>query len=365
MEQIFQDVEIPFHLILQGLVAFLGGLAVGYFIKWLVFRFLKLYNRHDTRFLIKSLLTHLDRPLSYFLPLLTLSLVLPLIPLSPKPFEVLRRFVEISLTISFAWLLIKGVYVVEDQVKRKFQVDKSDNLKERRLFTQLQFIKRMAMVFIIFFAISLILMSFATVRKIGTGLLTSAGIAGAIIGFAAQRSLANFLAGLQIAFSQPIRIDDVLVVENEWGRVEEITLTYVVVRIWDQRRLILPLNYFIEKPFQNWSRTTTELLGTVFLYLDYTVPIDALRDELNRILPESPLWDGRVGILQVTESKERTLELRILVSATNSSNAFDLRCFVREKMVDFVQRNYPHSLPQTRTALPAGATDVATDPSLA
>jgi small-conductance mechanosensitive channel len=179
-------------------------------------------------------------------------------------------------------------------------------------------------------------LSFESVRKLGAGLLTGVGIGGIIIGFAAQKSLGNLLAGFQIAFTQPIRIDDVLVVEGEWGRVEDITLTYVVLNIWDQRRLILPINYFIEKPFQNWTRTTAEILGTVFLYVDYSVPVDKLREELTRLLKASPLWDQRVGILQVTDSKENTLELRALVSARNSSQAFDLRCYIRENLIKFL-----------------------------
>jgi len=171
------------------------------------------------------------------------------------------------------------------------------------------------------------------------------------VGFAAQRSISNLLAGFQLAFTQPIRLDDVLVVEGEWGRVEEITFTYVVLKIWDERRLVLPLNYFIEKPFQNWTRSSAQLLGTAFLYVDYTVPVEALRTELSRLLAANPLWDQRVCALQVTDSKERTIELRCLMSAANASALFDLRCFVREHMMTFLQANYPESLPRTRALL--------------
>jgi len=185
-------------------------------------------------------------------------------------------------------------------------------------------------------------------RKIGTGLLTGVGIGGIIIGFAAQKSLGNLLAGFQIAFTQPIRIDDVVIVEGEWGRIEEITLTYVVVSIWDQRRMILPITYFIEKPFQNWTRVSAELLGTVFLYLDYTIPIQPLRDELSRLLTNHPLWDKRVNVVQVTDNKENLIEVRLLMSARNSGKAFDLRCDVREQMIAFIRTNYPDSLPKNR-----------------
>ncbi|RYZ24858.1 MAG: mechanosensitive ion channel, partial [Chitinophagaceae bacterium] len=179
--------------------------------------------------------------------------------------------------------------------------------------------------------------------------LTGVGIGGIIIGFAAQKSLGNLLAGFQIAFTQPIRIDDVLIVEGEWGKVEEITLTYVVVNIWDQRRLILPITYFIEKPFQNWTRVSAELLGTVFLYLDYTIPIEPLRQEMTRLLSSNPLWDKRVNVVQVTDStKDSSIEVRFLMSASNSSRAFDLRCNIREAMIAFIQTNYPESLPKKR-----------------
>ena len=175
-------------------------------------------------------------------------------------------------------------------------------------------------------------------------------VAGIVVGFAAQRSIATLLAGFQIALTQPIRVDDVVIVENEWGRVEDITLTYVVVRVWDLRRLVVPITYFIEQPFQNWTRSSAEILGTVFLYVDYTVPLDAVRAELTRLLETSRYWDGKVNVLQVTDAKEHTLEIRALASAADASLAWDLRCEIREKLVAFIQRNYPASLPRLRAS---------------
>lgn len=237
---------------------------------------------------------------------------------------------------------------MEDYFYYKYDLKKADNLKERKIKTQLQFIRKFTVSLIIVVTVAIVLLSFESMRKVGTGLLTGVGIGGIIIGFAAQKSLGNLLAGFQIAFTQPIRIDDVVIAEGEWGRIEEITLTYVVVNIWDERRLILPITYFVEKPFQNWTRVSAQLLGTVFLYLDYTIPIPPLREELNRLLKSNPLWDNRVSVVQVTDNKTDNIEVRFLMSARTSSEAFDLRCEVREHMIAFVHENYPQSLPRKR-----------------
>jgi hypothetical protein len=195
------------------------------------------------------------------------------------------------------------------------------------------------------------LVTFPSIREIGTSLLASAGLAGLVVGLAARPTLANLLAGLQIALTEPIRLDDVVIVEGEWGKVEEITTTYVVVRIWDLRRLIVPLSQFIEKPFQNWTRQTADLLGTVFVYTDYSVSVDAVRQKLLEILQLSGMWDGKVWGLQVTNATDHTMELRALMSAPDSSRAWDLRCHVREKLIEHLQNRYPQSLPQTRVHL--------------
>jgi len=195
------------------------------------------------------------------------------------------------------------------------------------------------------------LMTFPKVRQLGTTILASAGIIGIVVGMAAQRTIGTFIAGIQIAITQPIRVDDVVIVENEWGRIEEITLTYVVVKIWDLRRLIVPITYFIEKPFQNWTRVTADILGTVFIYVDHTVPVDSIREELQNILKKSELWDGKVCVLQVTNTSERTVELRALMSAADASTAWSLRCEVREKLIDFMKKKYPKALPKLRAEL--------------
>ncbi|MER2997515.1 mechanosensitive ion channel family protein [Pontibacter populi] len=333
------------------LLIFFISILLGLLLKYILFKMLDLYNRNADPRLVSSLTKHLSQPLTLFLPLLFVAMALPTVPLSDNSIHTLRRILEILNILVFAWILIKLVSVVQDMVRHKYDIGKADNFRERKLITQLQFIRRLSIIMIAFIAGSMVLLQFEAVRSLGTGLLTSAGIAGVVVGFAAQRSLANLLAGLQIAFTQPIRIDDVLVLENEFGRVEEITLTYVVVRIWDNRRLIIPLNYFIEKPFQNWTRTSTEILATVYFYTDYNVPVDVLRKELNRILTETELWSGEVAGLQVTDAQQDNVQLRALFSARNSGEAWDLRCIVREKLLFFIQKNYPDALPKLRASV--------------
>ncbi|MCD8741328.1 mechanosensitive ion channel family protein [Mucilaginibacter roseus] len=336
---------------LWNILITITAVIIGLIIKLIIKSILNFYKNRNDYSLFRSIIVHTGRPMNHFVPLLVLNLMLPLMDMQKRFYIPFSRFVEISLIISFAVLLVSSIKVFEDYMYHVYDLNKEDNLKERKIRTQLQFIRRILVTFIVLIAVAVVLLSFDNVRKIGAGLLTGVGIGGIIIGFAAQKSLANFLAGFQIAFTQPIRIDDVLVVEGEWGRVEDITLTYVVLNIWDQRRLILPINYFIEKPFQNWTRTTSQILGTVFLYLDYNTPVDAIRAEFDRLLDNTNLWDKRVKVIQVTDAKERTIEIRALMSARNSSQAFDLRCYIRENLINFLRDNYPESLPLQRVLL--------------
>lgn len=260
----------------------------------------------------------------------------------------LEKYGHIPVTLCISWVLIELIRVLKRSFLKRFDLTMEDNLSSRKIHTQVNILERIIRFVIILFAAGMILLSFEGIRKIGIGLFASAGVAGIIIGLSAQKVVGALLAGIQIAITQPFRIDDAVLVEDEWGWIEEINLTYVVVRIWDKRRLVLPSSYFLEKPFQNWTRTSAEILGTVFLYTDYSVPFDALRDEVTRLLNESELWDGKVNVLQVTGSKESSVEIRILVSAKNSPSAWDLRVFIREKMIEFIRKNYPGSLPRTR-----------------
>lgn len=336
---------------LWNLIIIVSAVILGLIIKVIIKALLNFYKNRNDYSLFRSIILHLGRPMNHFVPLLMLNLMSPLMDMQKKYYLPYTRGVEIALIISFAVLLVSVIHIFEDYVYHVYDFNKEDNLEERKIRTQMQFIRKVIVTLIVFITIAVILLSFENVRKIGAGLLTGVGIGGIIIGFAAQKSLANFLAGFQIAFTQPIRIDDVLVVEGEWGRVEDITLTYVVLNIWDQRRLILPINYFIEKPFQNWTRVSSEILGTVFLYLDYNTPIDKLREEFDRLLDASLLWDKRVKVIQVTDASEKTIQVRVLVSARNSGQAFDLRCYLRENLIKFIQENHPESLPANRSLL--------------
>lgn len=260
----------------------------------------------------------------------------------------LKKSLYIGLVIGFVWYIWSIIGLLSKIIENKYSIDVANNLGQRKVQTQVMYFKRLAGVILFLIAISIILLSFEEVKRIGVGLLASAGVAGLIIGLAAQKSISNLLAGFQIAFTQPIRIDDVVIVEGEYGRVEEVNLTYVVVRIWDERRLILPLSKFIEEPFQNWTRTSAQLLGTVIIYCDYTVPIPELRKELTRLLEANDLWDGRVSNLVVTDTTEKGIQVRALMSGKDSGTLWDLRCAVREGLILFIQQNYPESLPKIR-----------------
>ena len=343
---------------LQGLPTFAWNLLIVFFaiviglLLRLILSFLVRQATKSTDYsLVRSIIRRMAVPVNIFLPLFILNLLKDELRIRHSQMIVFNKFSQIFLTIAVSIILIAIVKIVEDYVVYKYDLKKPDNLRERKVRTQLQFVRRLVIGLIVTLTLCLIFLSFDNLRKLGAGLLTGVGIGGIIIGFAAQKSLSNFLAGLQIAFTQPLRLDDVLVVEGEWGRVEEITLTYVVVIIWDQRRLILPINYFIEKPFQNWTRTGSEIVSAAMVYLDYNVPVEDIRKEFLNFIHKQPLWDKRVAVLQVTDLKERTVELRCLVSANNSSNSFDLRCFVREHLLNFIQKNYPDSLPRTRIEL--------------
>lgn len=285
----------------------------------------------------------------FALLILVVSALLPLAPLSAAVQDEVHRILLAAFIVLAGWVAIVSVNIALDHYVRAFRVDVADNLMARKAVTQVQVLKRALDILLVLLTAGFALMSFDSVRQFGVSLFASAGIAGIAAGLAARPMLGNLIAGMQIAITQPIRLGDVLVIQGNWGVVEEISSTYVVLKIWDWRRLIIPLSYFFDNPFENWTRNSAALIGSVMLYVDYTVPVDAVRAKLAEIAKASPLWDGQVVNLQVTDAREETVELRALVSARDSGTAFDLRCEVREKLIAFLRSEYPGALPRRRT----------------
>jgi len=271
---------------------------------------------------------------------------------NPKLGAWISNLATLAIIVAVTWMVIVLIKVVKQQLLAKYDISKTDNLMARKMQTQYVILENTIVFVIVVIAIGIALMSFNSIRNVGISVLTSAGIAGIIIGFAAQKALGTVLAGIQIALAQPIRFDDVVIIDGEWGRIEEITLTYVVVKIWDKRRLIVPTTFFIDSNFQNWTRTQSDILGTVFLYMDYSVPLEPLREELTRLLQQSEYWDGKVNAVQMTDTTDKTVEIRALMSAQDSSDAFELRVHVREHLIAFLQNNYPDALPKFRVTMP-------------
>jgi small-conductance mechanosensitive channel len=285
------------------------------------------------------------------IPALCILVTLPILRFNEAIKAFISHTVILWIIASVGWLVIRVIHMVLEAILEHYDIKTKDNLTARQVYTQIRVIENIINVGIFVLTIACMLMTFPNIKQIGVSLLASAGMLGIILGFAAQKTLGNFIAGIQIAIAQPIRLDDVVIIENEWGWIEEITLTFVVVRIWDLRRLVVPISYFLEKPFQNWTRTSADILGSVFIYTDYTIVVKEVRDELTRILTNSQYWDKKVNVLQVTDAKERVIELRALMSAADSPTAWNLRCEVREKLFEFLQTKFPECLPRIRIEL--------------
>src|SRR5437870_3828365 len=337
--------------------ALTGVLYAGWIIAllWLIFRAIRavekrmnLWAERTDSLLGRVIVPILGHTLRLLVPLLGIILLLPLLKLPENWIWVTQKAFGIFLIVALSVLIVRGVNAVQLALLSRQRMDAEDNLFARRIYTQVSVIRKIIVTAVVIIATGSVLMLFDPVRQFGTSILASAGIAGVGLGFAAQKTVGTVLAGIQIALTQPLLIDDIVVVEGEFGQIEEITLTYVTVRTWDLRRLVLPITYFIEKPFQNWSRVSTELLGTVILYLDYQVPLGEVRKELKRLVANNPKWDRKVCGLQVTDTKQSTIEVRALVSGTDPGKTFDLRCEVREGLIEFLRRDYPESLPRVR-----------------
>jgi len=294
--------------------------------------------------------------------IVAMMIALPVAPIEPTAAEWLARLLLMAVIGLIGWSAVAALHIAANIYLRRFRLDVHDNLLARKHNTQVRVLLRTTDAFLVLLTIGAALMSFPAVRQYGYSLFASAGVAGIIAGFAARPVLSNLFAGVQLAMTQPIRIDDVVIVEGEWGTIEEITTTYVVVRIWDLRRLVVPLSYFIEKPFQNWTRENAALIGVVYFYLDYRAPVGVIREKLKEFVEQSKFWNGKAVSVQVTDAKETTMEVRAIMSADDAGQTWNLRCEVREKMIDFLQREHPEALPRQRAdvALAAnGATQLA------
>lgn len=327
-----------------GAMLMVGGAA------WLGMRLLDAVGRRATADspVLGVLRRVTRRPAFLLAPLLAWALVLSAVPDQLPGIVGLRRLMTVSIVFSMTWLLIRAVRAMAEIVALLRPASQADNLSARRLHTQTRVISRTLASIIAVLGVALALMTFPQVRHVGASLLASAGLAGIVAGLAARPLLANFIAGIQIGLTQPIRLDDVVIVEGEWGRIEEINGTYVVVAIWDERRLVVPLEWWTQHPFQNWTRNNSQILGSVFLWLDYRQSVQAVRQELERFVRDHPLWDGRACELDVTEASEQAMQVRCLVSCRNSSESWKLRCAVREHLIGFVQSSQPDGLPRLR-----------------
>lgn len=328
----------------------LGSMLVGVALAIAVFRLGERVLRRATREapVAASVAASIRAPAEWSLPALFVNLVLQGAPDDAVGLSSVQRLMALLLIACLTWLVSSAIRGTAQGVIKSNPTSAADNLQARRVQTQTRVLSRILQGLVLLIGMAMMLMTFPAARQIGASLLASAGVVGIVAGFAARPVLGNLIAGLQIGLSQPIRLDDVVVVENEWGVIEKITGTYVVVRIWDQRRLIVPLHWWIEKPFQNWTRNSAELIGTVFLWVDYRMPLAPLRAELQRICEASVHWDRRMAMIQVTEASPHAMQLRCLVTSASASPCWDLRCEVREGLLDFMQREYPDHLPRQR-----------------
>jgi small-conductance mechanosensitive channel len=338
------DQESWLAYLLLPAISVLSGLLLA----WVFFAILKFHNSRRPSDVKQELLKRLKKPVYFLLPMLFLYPLVSYFRLG----TLWQKLVEAGIIINVSWLFIVLLKVVEEVVKHKFRINGENIASERKVITQLRFLKSMGMVVVVLLALASILWNIPSARQLGSTILTSAGVAGIIIGVAAQKSIANLVTGFQLAFTQTIKIDDEVVIEGEFGNVEDITLTYVVVKTWDWRRLVLPLNYFNDKPFVNWTFNSRPLIASVHLHVDYTFPVNELRTKLLSLLNENPMWDKNRAAVEVTDTDNRDMTVRVSFSVRNAAHSWKLRCFVREELIAFIKEKYPMALPKLRSTDP-------------
>ena len=334
-------ISVAFLLLAAGVAVTFHGLAMR-LLRWLI----------PTSYeFLHSLVSATQALLRAALVIFAVALTLPLVPLGSEGKAAIGHWLIVAFILLLGWSCTAAITLASDFYLRRTDIDFTGDPLGRKHLTQVRVLRRVAATLVIVITVAAALMTFESVKQYGVSLIASAGAAGLVVGLAARPLLTNLFAGIQIALTQPIRIGDAVIVEGEWGWIEEITGTYVVIKIWDWRRLVVPLSYFLEKPFQNWTRQTTDLIGSVMLWVDYTVPVTRIRSKLEELAKASKLWDGQVVNLQVVDSNDRALQLRCLVSARTSPEAWDLRCEMREKLIVFLQEEYPGALPKQRAEL--------------
>ena len=345
MESLLETVQAD-RLLALSLIS--GAVVFALLLHWIVFSLAINAVTKSRSSLMLRVLRRIRAVARIVAVIFAIELTLPAVRLPEGWDTLIDRIVTLMLIGTCGWLANQLVRSVTDYRMSKYDLKAEDNLEARKVATRMKVLRQGMSMIILLVTVATMLMTFPSVRAIGVSLFASAGVAGIVIGFAARPVLSNLLAGIQIALTQPIRIDDAVIMEGEWGWIEEITATYVVVKIWDWRRLVVPLTQIIEKPFQNWTRENASIIGSVVWYLDYTAPVAAMREKLKEFLDESTLWDRDVQVLQVIDTTQETMQLRALMSAKNSPTAWDLRCEIREKMISWLQENHPGALPRRR-----------------
>ena len=333
---------------LAGFAVLLGAILLAVVAHWLLFKLLRRLAHNSGHVQWQHLVEKIRTVVRVGMIIVAVELTLPLVDMPERLETVISQITTLCIIGVVGWVAFTGVTVLTEFSISRHRVDVENNLEARKMRTRLRVLRQAMSMVIFLVTVAAMLMTFPGARSIGVSLFASAGVAGIVVGFAARPVLSNLLAGIQIALTQPIRIEDAVVIEGEWGWIEEITSTYVVVKIWDWRRLIVPLTHFIEKPFQNWTRESAAIIGTVSWHTDYTVPVAEMREKLKEFLGQSKLWDGNVQVLQIIDTGRETMELRALMSAKNSPTAWDLRCEIREKMILWLQKEYPGALPRSR-----------------
>ncbi|RPF72863.1 mechanosensitive ion channel family protein [Aurantiacibacter spongiae] len=319
---------------------------------FLVFLLLRRVARRSDSASDNVLIARICGPVRVALVALALVLVAQRVTILEEWWAVVARFV---MPVIAGWIAIAVLHALVETMKIRADITVADNLAARRKRTRLSLFSRIATFVIVFVTVGLVLLAIPGVRDIGVALVASAGLAGLAVGAAAQPALKSLIAGVQMALTEPINIDDAVVIEGEWGWIEDIRTTYVVVKIWDERRLVVPTAHFLDSAFQNWTKKTANLLGTALLYLDPATRIGPIREEFERQIAGNRRWDGRVKVVQVTETMRDAIEVRLLMSATDSPTLFDLRCDIREGMLEWLADNQPEAFAATRVMTPAHA----------